>query len=421
MQKVRTLAALVIGVVLIAAVYSLAATGRNETRLSFDSDEGHIVRHTISGDRGEFVLRDDDRTIKAEWRGDFNLNDLGTDISSLDDRFEIEFEEDGVKERAEFRSEDDGVRRVFFIDGAEQEDDEETNSAVADLLLRFLRASGIKAAERVAALLDQGGPAAALDEIDLLSGDHAKSAYAVALSEKADLAPAELERLAARLETVESDHDLARALIAILEHENITAETAPALIAAAETIDSDHDLRRLIEALAKQRLDDESLDLALELFEELDGDYDMRVAAAAFLERDALNPSQAARLLHVAGRRLDSDHDLRLVLIQAAPFYARDPEAGEAWLEAFDELRSSHDMRLSLEEAAQSGALDAAQWTALIEASEEIDSSHDQRLALEAIAAQMGRDPALVAAFREAAAKIDSNHDRERALEAIGD
>lgn len=418
MKSLKTLAVLVVAVVSVSAIYAFAVDERSVSR-SVDADTGRTVRHTITGDRGEFVMRDDERTIKAEWRGDFALNDLGTDVVSLDDEFEISFEEDGVKERAEFRSADGGVRKTYFLNGEEQEEGPQTQEAIADLLLRFLRASGMKADERVKALIEQGGPSAALDEIELLSADHAVSRYAVALSEQADLSPSELERLAAELKTIESDHDLARALASMLEHEDITAQTAPVLIDAAEGVRSDHDLRQLVEAFAEQPLDDDSLDLALGLYDRIDSDHDLRVAASAFLEGDALNAAQAARLLAAAARRIESDHDMRMVLSDAAPAFAVSAQTRAAWLDAYASIESDHDKRLSLQEVVDQEGLGAADWTALIEATKSIGSSHDRRIALQAVADEMGRDPALVAAYRGAAEDIDSEHDRRRALEAI--
>lgn len=421
MKNLKTLAALVVAVVLISAIYAFAVEGRSTSWDIEEADAGRTVRHTISGDRGEFVLRDDERTIKAEWRGEFELNDLGTDIVSLDDRFEVAFAKGGVKERAEFQREDGGVQKTYFLNGEEQEEGAETREAVADLLLRFLRASGIKADERVKDLLAQGGAAAALDEIDLVSAGHALSRYAIALAEQTDLSPEELERLTGRLKTVESDHDLARALAAILEHEKITAQTAPVLIGAAEAIRSDHDLRQLVEAFAEQPLDDESLDLAIGLYERIDSDHDLRVAASAFLKRDALKAAQTTRLLAAAARRIDSDHDLRLVLTGAASAFALGDDARAAWLEAYDTLDSDYDKRLALKEIAERGELNTTQWTALVKATEAIESSHDRRLALLAMAERMDRDPALLAAYRQAAESIESENDRERALEALGD
>ena len=420
MTSLRTLAALAVVVVFISAVYAFSVDGR-ERSVRLDLDDGRTVRHTISGDRGEFVLRDDDRVIKAEWRGEFELDALGADIAAVEDEFEIEIEEGGVDERVKFENDDGDIERTYYRDGERQPDGDETDQAVADALLRFLRASALKADERVAAILEADGAVGALDEIDALQGNHAIRRYTTALVEQADLSPEEIERLAGQLRSIDSDHDLSRALSDVLEHETLTPETTRTLIRVAEAVRGDHDLRQLVEAFAERPLDDESLELAIGLYERIDGDHDLRVAAQAFFEGGELNAAQAARLLAAAERRIESDHDMRLVLAETAQFFARDDETSAAWLGAYATLESSYDQRLAIEEVAERGDFTGDRWLALIDAVETVESSHDRRLALEAIAERMGDDAALLDAYREAAMSIDSKHDRERALEAIGD
>jgi len=386
MTSIRTLAFLTIGAVFISAAYALVFSN-DASDHSFDDDGGRSVRHTINGDSGEFVLKDEDRTIKADWRGDYSLNDLGTALSALDDEFEIEIKEDGLRERIEFERSGRDIEITYYLDGEEQPDGDEKDNAVAALFLKFLRASGLKSEERVSALIIKGGSASVLEELDALEGGHAMRQYAVALVEQADLSPAEIKLLTEKLDVIDSDHDLGRTLEAILEHETVTAETAPALIEAAKKIEGDHDLRQLVEAFAETPVGDDGLGLVLGLYERIESDHDLRVAAVALLENDAMTGAEAARILAAAGKQIESDHDLRLVLSESAVFFSSDGDLADAWMEAYGEL----------------------------------DSSYDQRLALEEIAEAVEGDPDLKAAYRKAARRIDSDHDRERALEAIGE
>ncbi|MHA7871833.1 MAG: hypothetical protein ACX939_05735, partial [Hyphococcus sp.] len=194
---------------------------------------------------------------------------------------------------------------------------------------------------------------------------------------------AALQSLAQALQTVESDHDLGLALRAVLENETLSEASTPALLTAATSIESDHDLRLLIEAVAERGLDDASFEIAIGLYDRIESDYDLRVSAEALLDESALSPAQAAQVLSIAGKTIDSDHDMRLVLEQAAPMASE--AIRDAWFEAF-------------------GAL---------------GSDHDRRLALETLAGYIDNDAALAAAYREAAARIESDRDRRLALEAI--
>ena len=386
MNNIRTLAFMVIGAVVLSITYAVTANNADTDRIA-DTEGGQSVRHTINGDRGEFVLRDGAHRIKANWRGDFTLDDLGTAPANLDDELEIEIKEEGIKKRIEFESEGEEIRVVLYVDDEEQPENEETKNAIAELFLKFLQASGEKAVERVAALLNKNGVSGVLDEIDALQTSHAKTEYAIALVKEADLNADEINALAGKLQSLDSDHNLREALEALLEHEALSSATAPALIETAKQIENDHDLRQLVEAFTEADLNGEELSLVLDLYGAMESDHDLRVAAIAILDNEELNNEQISKLLAAARAQIESDHDLMLVLSETGDYLHSDESFAEAWLAAYDEL----------------------------------DSSHEQRRALEAIADAVQSSAALKDAYKKAAADIDSEHDRQRALEAIGE
>jgi hypothetical protein len=391
MKNLKTLGAITVSAIILSIGYALAVKERGQDA-KVDNDGEQSIRHIVNGDRGEFTLRDEDQTIEANWRSDFKLSNDGNDIAAIDRSLEIEIETDDEARRAVFEHDRDGVRKAYYLDGEKQPDGADANKAISDLLLEFLRASGLKSDDRVAALLKKGGAAAVLEELNLLKGDRALSRYSIALTEQADLTSEQLTTLSSLLKTIESDHDLRLALGAILENETITAETTPKLINAANNIESDHDLRLLVEAFAERPLNNEALNLAIDLYERIEGDHDLRVAAQALLDSPTLATAQTARLLRTAANEIESDHDMRLILMETAPVFFKEQALTDAWLDGFATL----------------------------------ESGHDQRLALQAVAENMNAkdkaaDPALLAAYRKAAAQINSDHDRRLALQAIGD
>ena len=362
MKSLRTLAILTIGSILVSAAYALTVRDSGTSISIEEDDSGHSVRHTVSGDDSQFTLKDEGRVIKAAWNGDFKLDKTGTDIVELDDELEIYVKQDGVKERAEFEQHSSSIKKTYYLDGDEVEEGAEANEAISALLLKFLRASGLKAEQRVSDMLDTGGPAAVLAEMDNLRDGHALRHYVIALTEQADLSSDEILTLTEKISVLESDHDLSSALEAILENETITAQTAPALIEAAKEIESDHDLRQLVEAFAERPLSTEETMLVLDLYERLESSHDLRVAAEALLENDALDSSQAARILSAAADEIDSDHDLRLILTATAPMFSDSSDVATAWLNGFNALDSAHEQRLSIEAVAEEGGLEANGW-----------------------------------------------------------
>ncbi|GJL94147.1 MAG: hypothetical protein DHS20C05_05520 [Hyphococcus sp.] len=381
MNSLRTLAFIVIGAVLISAAYAFSARDNNHGN-SFDDDDGRTVRQTFIGDKGEFLFRDENRKIKAEWNGEFSLDEAGSSVGDLDDELEITLQENGVKERIEFEDRRSGIEVTYYRDGEEQDASEETDAAIAAGFLKFLRASGMKADERVSIILARGGNAAVLEEISVLEGGHALRAYTDAFTVQANLTAADIISLTEKLSVIESDHDLSGALETILENETLSEEAAVALINAAQSIDNDHELRQLIEAFANRPINEEAMNLVMTLFERIESDHDLRVAAQTLFENDRLNAAQTEKLLDAAADNIESDHDLRLVLTESADMILESEALSQAWFNAY----------------------------------EHISSDHDQRLALEAIAEKISDNEVLLAAYRKAANEITSDYDREKAL-----
>ncbi len=278
-KNIRTLGFLAIGAFTLSAVYALIAKD-NAAERSFDDDDKQSSHHTINGDSGEFVLTDDDYTIKAEWRGDYSLDDLGAALAELDDELEIEIKQDGVKERVKFERRDGAIRTTYNRDGDKLPEGEEANQAAAALFLKFLRISGLKADERVSALLKTGDAASVLKEINALERDRAKRRYAVALIEQRDLSPTEIDALSQAFEQIKSDQDLRIAIAAVLENETLTAAQAAQLLAiAAKQIESDHDLRLVLSASADFFSKNSDFDDAwMDAYAGLQSSYDQRLA-----------------------------------------------------------------------------------------------------------------------------------------------
>ena len=420
MEKIKTLVAITIGALVMSVAYAMTVDDRS-TDVTINSDSGRSESHTVDGNRGEFVLTEGDNKVEASWRGDFELDPVGTKIDKLGRRLEITHESGGIVKRVRFERSRGDIKQSYFVDEVEQDAGSETEAAVAELLVVFLRASGMKAEERVTGFLENGGADAVLEEMTFLDSDHALQRYTRVLTESAELSSDQIKTLASLLKMMESDHNLRKSLQSIMDHQSIDAELTATLIDAAANIEGDHDLRKLVEAFAERPLNEKAVDLALGLFARIEGDHDLRLATEALLENEFLDKGAAVRLLLAAAEQVEGDHDMRLILTEYAPLYSSTPELTAAWIKGFAAVQSDHDQRLSIEEVAQVGDHSTAAWQSLIELTIAIEGDHDHRLALEEIADEMGDNPALLDAYRASAAEISSDSDREQALEAIGD
>jgi hypothetical protein len=419
MNRLSTLGALIAGAILLAAFYGTAFGGRSvSSKISIDDGEG--VRQIVNGDKGSFSLRKGDLAIKAVWRGDYELTDEGDNIASLEHRLEISREESGVSEKVVFDEDDDEVERTYYRNGEKQDDNESTQTAAEALLVAYLEASGAKAKERVAIILRDGGASAVISKIGAVASDHARLRYVAELTEQTNLTEAEMQSLLAAVKSFEGDHDIRAALDSILKHQTVEPGQMPLFLEAARRIENDYDLRRLIESVAEQPLNEDAVSLAIELMQQLESDHDLRRAGEALLTQDALSADAATRLLGTIGDRIESDHDLRLLLGQTSQFLARGKGPAAAWVKAFGALESDHDQRLALEDAASIKDVPVSVSIALIKATENIGSDHDRRLALETFAGQARADAGLLDAYKTSALGIESDSDRARALAAAG-
>lgn len=419
MNSLRTLGALIVGAIILAAVYGSAFSGRKGgVDIEISDEEG--VRQVVKGDRGSFALKQDGLMLEASWRGDYDLTDAGDGVAALDYALKIVREQNGREEKVVFENDDNEIESVYYLNGEKQDENPETQEAKRALLTAFLEASGAKAEERVESLLREGGPPLVIEKIGAMYSDHARLRYVTELTKQAELSGNDVTSLLSSLKNIEGDHDLRVALDALLQSDSVSAREMPAFLESATRIENDYDLRRLIESVSEQGLNADAIGLAIGLLERLESDHDLRRASEALLEHDNISGEQAARLVETIGERIESDHDLRLILSDAAPYLAGGAKPAAAWLSAFGSLSSDHDRRLVLEEAAKLNGLSNETLMLLIAASEKISSDHDRRLVLEAYADSLDDDEALQAAYVQAAHGISSDSERERVLAAAG-
>lgn len=418
MQKLRSLGVVAAAAFIVATVYAFAVND-NRVDVSLESEDGRSIRHVMSGDEGEFRFRDDDIALTARWRGDFNLGDDGNAIASLQNELEIELEEDETEERAVYEDRRGEIRKRYFRDGEEIEDDTEADAAAKALLIRFLRISGLEAEDRTAALIAQGGTAAAIEEIALLESDIAVRRYVQALSEDHALTEEDLAAIARKLKGVESDQDLRLALNEIFENQSVSPAMAAQLLDTALGVESNHDLRKLLESAASAPIaEDEPLSIALRLYGRIESDHDLRKAGEALLKTEGLSAAGRAQIIAAAASRIESDHDLRLLLERSAESLSDDTAVTTAWLSGFEALQSGRDQRLAVE-AAAAGDLNDDAARMLIERIAAIEDDREKRLALEAVAAIAADAQALSEAYRNAADSIEDERERERARAAL--
>lgn len=386
--------------------------------IDVEPSEGVSISTVSDGPTGSFQISSDGVKFSAKWRGDFAFKPDGHALQSLDESLEIERREGGKMVRAVFNSGDGAIKATLYHDGKEAPAGADADREAADLLQRFARASGVKAEERVKAIIAEGGKAAALAEIEALTSGHAVASYVEALAATVRLTDADASLLAGRAARLDSDYSKRVALTALLGADSLSAAAVADIVKAADTIEGDHELRLIVEALADNKATAAALNAAPALIARIEGDHETRLALTAMLEADKVAAADAAKALDAAVGKLESDHELRLI-VEAAAGKAKAPEIAAAAVRAIEAIEGAHDRRLAIESLADELPEASEQWMALIKLASAIDGDHERRLAIETLAERAPKSDAIAAALKEAAQSIGSDHDRRLALEAL--
>ena len=151
------------------------------------------------------------------------------------------------------------------------------------------------------------------------------------------------------------------------------------------------------------------------------GRIDSDTVAAKYL-RELLRqadptPEQVGRIVTVAVRGIDSDHELSNLLLSAIELRGAEAVVSAAFLDACDAIDSDHDARRVLSEIVRRGQQPAAVDRAL-GCLRGVDSDHDTAEVLVLVPPRWPVGQPLPASFYTAARGVGSDHDRRRSLEA---
>jgi beta-lactamase regulating signal transducer with metallopeptidase domain len=289
--------------------------------------------------------------------------------------------------RIEIRSDDGGrMTRKFTVDGVERPWDDEGRRWLATVLVALERRTALTADTRVPALYKQGGVDAVLQEIALLSGDHARRRYFEALfSATPSLSESETRRALEIAGAMDSDFEVAQTLIAIAKTGKIGSGSS-AYLQAVRNIESDFETRRVLTALLKATTPDaEAMTLLLGVADNIESDFEL-----------------AQLLLEVSDRGLASSNT-REAYFKAVSTIESDFERRRVLTSILKRADNSDDLR-----------------TRLLQSASTIESDFELASFLVSFAKVYPEmSPALREAFMKAADSIDSEHEYGRVMQSI--
>ncbi len=403
------------GLVLLAAGV-LTAVGPRFIEIDGD-DDGVSVVNFGDGDSGSFQLKEGGLALAAKWKGVFELSADARSLTALDGSLEVELKDGGDLRRAVFEAVD-GKVKVSAFENDQPLSGAAADAEAADLLQLFARSSGVKAEQRMKAIIASGGKSAAIAEIGALTSGHAAGAYIGALAELATLDEADITTLSLQIAAQKSDYVKRRALAALLEHQKLSEVALQEVLAAAKSIGSDHEVRLIVEALAENEMSPVNAAAATSILANIESDHEVRLAAEALIQGGALKSSDAALAAGAALAAIEGDYEKRLV-IEAAAARLDDDAMAAALIAGADGIKGAHERRLAIEKIGENLSGASGSWPALIALAKGVDGDHERRLSVEALASHAPKTAEARAALSEAAASIGSDHDRRLAEDAL--
>jgi beta-lactamase regulating signal transducer with metallopeptidase domain/uncharacterized protein YjbI with pentapeptide repeats len=347
------------------------------------------TRSSTSSQKGNFIWTNDDERIEIHYEGRIEFTEDDTDVKSMSPGASLRIREGQLPNRitAEFDADENGnVRRRFWVGSSERPFEPEGRQWLSKVLPRFIRQSGIGAADRVARILRGKGVDGVLAEIDLITGSWAKRVYFSELLKSSNLEPRAIEQILARAgRQIDSDFELASLLTASADRLLVSDATRRAYFDAARSIQSDFEMRR---------------------------------AYAAALNRGAVSSELLAGLLEAAVS-VESDFELASLLLQVAKLQPLDDKSRAPFFKALSGVGSDFEHRRALGALTARSDLDPSTLNAILESAALIDSDFESASLLLTVVENHSIESANREAFFRAVESIGSPFERGRVLQTL--
>ena len=349
---------------------------------------------SMHGSQTHAIITSEHNGQKLEVRldGEVEFTDDDADVKRLTPGGLLRIKDDGflsgvLRGRSvEFAADAKGnITRRFWVGSSERPFDPDGRQWLAQVLLGFIRQTGIGASARVARILKSQGPAGVLKEISQIEGSWAKRVYFSELLE-APLDPA-------------------------------TARQA--LVQAGREIDSDFELATLlIQASGRLLVDDATRQAYFDAARTIQSDFEMHRVYSAALKRGPVPAPLLASVLN-ASHDIDSDFEEATFLIEVAKLQPLDNVTRTPFFDALATVSSDFEHRRVLSALAERGQLPTDVIAAMLASAAAVHSDFEAASFLVQVVKQQPIEGALREPFFRAVDSIDSAFERGRVLQEL--
>jgi beta-lactamase regulating signal transducer with metallopeptidase domain len=350
--------------------------------------------------------------------GVVEFTDDDIDVKSLSPNGRFRLEDGGLlsKRAYEVRADAAGnLIRSYSVGWSTKPMDDEGHAWLARTLPQVIRDSGIGAGPRVARILRQGGPQAALTEIGRIHSDGSKRVYLEQLFSQATLKPSELKDAARAVRSISSDGDKAQVIVTV-DANYFTADLRSYLFDAAESINSDGDKRRVLSDIVKKDgASLETLASAARAARHISSDGDKSEVLIAMAS--PYRPNGGVDVAYFdAANSITSDGDHARVLSKMLALHSDDHNTLTRTLLSAQRISSDGDKARVLKEAVTAYTEDAPVRKAYFDAANSVASDGDHQQVLVSLAQKKGIGADTVRNIANSAQRISSDGDKARVL-----
>ena len=284
---------------------------------------------------------------RFETRGKLEFTDDYTDIKSVTEGGWVIIEEhrDRQSYRYEVRRDAAGqLTRMFYVNGVAQPLDATAKAWLAKFVLDAIRQGAFDAEKRVKTILERGGVAAVLAEINQISGDWAKRIYYEHLLKQANLDGNGLRDVLRQMaRNISSDYEQAQLLTAVAPMLTGKESALQPYFDAVATIKSDYERGRVLKTTMKQDTPSSALlVLVASATQTISSDYERRGVLTA-LVRTKNQSEEVLRLLLDSASAMSSDYEKATLLMEVSNVYTGDTRLKSLFLKAVETIKSEYE------------------------------------------------------------------------------
>lgn len=382
----------------------------------------HPLSITIRNDGETQTIRSSEpapgETLRVRLDGDVAFNATESDVARMGPGavFEIEQRRAGVTRRLRMVPGKSGLIREYKVDGVARTFDADAKTWLSTAIPDIYRISGLQAEARAKRILDRGGAAALLNEIDLLKSDFVRAAYLGQFFAQAQPDQAQIAQAYALMRAIHSDFEKRQALDAALARPTLELGHEAALLSIAATIDSDFERAEwLVEAAGKLAVNDASVAEWSRALRGLDSDFERKRALVAVIDDGAPRVAAITTALQ-SMQGMSSDFEQRSVLEAAAKtgIVLQDKD----YLAAVETMASDFEKREALVALIRGTPPDLARSQNILRSVRGMSSDFERSEVLKALASAMPNDVALIEDYR-AVTRGMSDFERAQAEKAL--